>query len=409
MRAIFGLAAIAAFLLALPAAAMACVSLSSCSANGGIPDSPPGNCGGGSDDGQPICPNNQFGNASLFDRTMQADLNKGDILNNLRNDPFVNFTSIQDRGAAVTSASGAISGQAASSHTTDVGGGAIGMYNGWNRTFGLAANQSLVAAAQFTYDSSHTTFGASTLTPGVLNTGSLSQKNYSLAGALMYYAGTAYFGGALSGEWGHGDETNAGTAGAGGYGTHGYSTTAIIGNVFTLFGSPVGAGTVAGGATPSTSASTAPSSALPTKALPKPAAARPAVRLDLSAHLGYENDRADGFTDSTGFISGAEQLRFWDAGGTARLFATIPDGRLIWIPNVALKLDRQFRYSDSEIIPSLADTIFYGTAQTFWGTQWGVGVQDSSGFQVGLRGTYEKSAEFQVLGGQAYLLYAFPE
>jgi len=331
------------------------------------------------------------------------------VLANITNDPFVNFTSIQDRGASVSSASGAISGQAASSHTTDVGGGAIGMYNGWNKTFDLAANQSLVAAVQFSYDSSHTSFGTSTLAPGFLNTGSLSQKDYSLAGALMYYAGTMYFGDELNGDWGHGDMTNAGTGGTGGYGTHGYSTTAIIGNVFTLFGTPAAAGTVAGVATPSSTSSASASSALPTKAPPKPTAAGSAVRLDLSAHLGYSNFQADGFTDSTGFALGAERLRFWDAGGTARLFATIPDGRLVWVPNVALKLDRQFDYSDSEFVPSLADTIFYGTAQTFWGTQLGLGVQDSSGIRVGLRGTYEKSAEFQVVGGQAYLQYSFPE
>ena len=394
-KVLFGLAAIGAFLLALPAAAMACVSANQCTSGGGFVSI--NVCVGGSQNNEPICNSTQASDYVFAHRLGNAYATHGmysfnDLSENITNDPFVDFTSIHDRGASVSSATGAISGQNASSHTTDLGGGAIGGYNGWNKTLNLSANQSLVAAAQVGYDSSRTTFGASTLAPGFLNVASTKESRYSLAGALMYYAGSIYFGGALGGDWGHGDMTSTVTGAAGNYGIHGYSTTAIVGKVFTLSGS---------------ASAPSPAAAMPTKAPPKPSAAGNALQLDLSAHLGYSSDQANGFTDSTGFVWGAERLRFWDAGGTARLFETIPDGRLTWIPYVALKLDQQFGYSDALALPTIGNTVFYGSAQTFWGTQFGVGVRDTSGIIVGVRGMYAQSSEFQILGGQAYLQYAF--
>lgn len=320
-----------------------------------------------------------------------------DFFDHIKKDPFVRFSSVHDGGAAISSASGTVSGQTASAHSTDVGGGVIGTYDRWNKTFNLTANQTLVVGGQFTFDSSRTTFGASTLAPAFLNTGSVKQDRYGFAGGFQYYVGDLYFGGAIAGNLGHGNMTNDATGGAGGYGIGGYSTGATIGETFTLFGSPN---------------SPTQTSPLPTKAPPKPADSGYALRLDLRGHIGYANEQADGFTDSTGFIWGAERFHSWDVGGLARLYATIPNGQWVWMPYVGATLNQQFGYKDALAIPAqpgqIADTIFYGSAQTFWGAQLGMLVQDKSGIAVGIRGIYQQSSEFQAWAGQAYLQYTFP-
>jgi hypothetical protein len=43
-----------------------------------------------------------------------------------------------------------------------------------------------------------------------------------------------------------------------------------------------------------------------------------AIGFDLSGHLGYQKNRDGGFTDSTGFIYGAEQAQFGDGGLKAK-------------------------------------------------------------------------------------------
>jgi hypothetical protein len=190
--------------------------------------------------------------------------------------------------------------------------------------------------------------------------------------------------------------TSATTGASGGYWMGGYAAAGAIGKVFTLSDSR-----------------NAERPALPTKAPPKPSDGGYALQLDLNAHLGYAPDQASGFTDSTGFIWGAERLRFWDIGGEARLFETIPCNGLIWTPYVSATLDQQFGYSDALAIPAqpgqIADTIYYGTAQTAWGTQIGVSVQNAKGFVLGVAGIYARSSEYQVLGGRAYVRYVFPE
>jgi len=322
-------------------------------------------------------------------------------------DPFVDFTILNDKGASFSSASGTINGQSTSSHTTDVGGGESAAYNGWNKTLNLATNQSLVVGVQGGYDSLRTTYGASPLAPGLPSVATDNQSIYTLNGRLAYYAGSMYFGGGLAGDWGHGNLTNVATGGTGGYGIHGYTMGAFVGNVFTLYGNP-------GNPTNPANASTSPltTKALPKKAPPKPAAPGYALQLDLSGHVLYVTDQDDGFTDSTGFILGAERLRYWDAGGQARLFATIPNGRLTWTPYVTATLDQQFAFSHTLGVVAQAgapaDTIYYGGAQTFWGAQIGLYAQDASGIGVGIRGIYQQSSEFQVFGGQAYLQYVFP-
>ena len=189
--------------------------------------------------------------------------------------------------------------------------------------------------------------------------------------------------------------------GVGGYGIAGYTTSGIIGKIFTLYGSAPSAGNAVG-------------PALPTKAPPKPAAPPGnALQVDLRGWLRYSGDQEGGFTDSTGFIWGTERFHTWDAGAQARLFATIPNGRLTWTPYVTASVDREFAYSDALAIPAqagqIADTIYFGSPQTFWGTQVGLFAHDFGGVGVGIRGGYQQSAEFQIWSAQAYLIYAWPQ
>jgi hypothetical protein len=408
-RAALGVAAVIGILFFQPRPANAgCIYSGVCTSGGGATFVSDGTtfCSGGTYNGDQVCTAG-LGAGGVSgpgtNKRLPGSYPPPVLVDPFADDPFVNFTSIRDSGGSVSSASGTISGQGPASHSTDVGGGAIGTYNGWNKTFNLTANQSLVVGGQFSYDSLRTTFGASPLVPGFASLGSNNEDIYRLNGGLAYYAGSLYFGGTVGGDWGRGNQTNVATGGTGGYGIYGYQTGAFLGNVFTLYGSP------GNPANPSNSPLT--TKALPAKAPPQPAPPGYALQLDLGAHATYLTDQADGFTDSAGFIWGAEQLHYWDVGGQARLFATIPDGRLTWTPYVTATLDQQLGYSDALALPAqpgqIADTIFFGAPQTFWGAHIGLYAQDVSGIGVGIRGIYQESSEFQILGGQAYIRYVF--
>ena len=234
-------------------------------------------------------------------------------------DPYFSYLSILDSGSQVTSASGGYNGKTGTSHTNDYDGGESAVYNGWDKTIGLSANQSIVAGVTVDFNSSQTTFQNTGLAPGFAagpaTVGSTSQTTYGVTGSLDYFVGTAYFGTNLAGYWGNGrlTETFAGGA-SGSYGVHGDAVSFIAGNVFTLFDSRPAASRTA----------------LPGKAPPKPASGGYAIQLDVRGFVGHVEDTADGFTDTGGFTWGAERVAFWDAGAQARLFATIPDGRLTW-------------------------------------------------------------------------------
>jgi hypothetical protein len=71
-----------------------------------------------------------------------------------------------------------------------------------------------------------------------------------------------------------------------------------------------------------------------------------------------------------GLVYGTERIRFWNVGGHAKLFWTLPCGPLVWTPFVAATIDQEFGYSHTLDIPvqtaAVADVFYYGSAQTFW-------------------------------------------
>ena len=196
---------------------------------------------------------------------------------------------------------------------------------------------------------------------------------------------------------GNGSWTNTIGGISGNFDSTGYAAGGTVGKVFTLFDSR-----------------TQPHSALPVKAPPKPSGGY-AVQLDLSAHLAYVHDDVGGFTDNTGFIRGDEVLHYGLAGAKAVLFATIPEGRLTWIPSVGATIDQQLDYSHTLTFPVQpgfgfpGDVVSYGSAQTLAGAEIGLAARDVSGFVVGVHAFYRESAEYQIAGAQAYLRYVFPQ
>jgi hypothetical protein len=311
------------------------------------------------------------------------------------NDPFADYTSIRDKGTTATSTAGIFTGPTARSQTTDAGGGTDAFYNA-SKIFSFGANQQLIVGAMYRYDSDRTNYSSSS--PAAIGDGNTIRKNTNtFVGLVEYRFGDAYLKGGLGGVWGSGNWTNTIGGISGHFNSDGYVVSAAVGNVFTLFDSRA------------TSHST-----LPVKAPPKPSGGY-ALQLDLSGHLGYASNDTGGFTDNTGFIRGDERLHFWMLGAQARLFATIPNGRLTWVPYVTGTIDQQLGFTHTlqfPVQPAFAfpgDQVSFGDAQTFLGAGVGMAVQDASGFIVGVQGRYMESAQYQILGGQAYLRYQFPE
>jgi hypothetical protein len=399
-KGLFGLAAVCAFLLALPAAAMACVSANTCQGGGGIPDSPPGQCGGGAYNGLAMCSGNndqgELGQSLLSGYIEWDSLTRDTEVHDPSSDPFGYFTSIQDKGSQTSSASGTISGPTGSSHTSDVGGGLEGTYNA-SKTISLSANQQLVLGALFLSDSQRTTFAASPGLPATVALSSARLDSYTFSGFARYLVGPMYVVGYVTGNFGRGSSLNGTTGAAGNFNTGGYAVGGAIGKTYTLFDSR----------------KVIPSSLLPTKAPPKTTDDGFALQLNVDANLGYAQDQVDGFTDSSGFIRGDELIHYWTVGGEARLSAIIPRAGLTWTPYAAANISQQFGFSHTLDIPTQpgqgADTIFFGSAQTFAGTLAGINATNAAGIILGIEGFYKQSSEYQVAGGDAYLRFRFPE
>lgn len=402
-----GVLALGAFLIALPAAALACVTPGQCTAGGGIPNSPPGNCGGGSQGGQPICgtlPQPQL-NSRRFTKALtffglpivelqgRRSYDPGDPPQ-LPQDPFVDFTSIRDNGAQVVNSNGAFSSAIPSSKTSDVGGGAGTALN-LSKQFDLDANHSVWVHGIFQYDSLDTTYDPSGRAPVLGPAGSARYDLYTLNGTFNYRAYDSYFGLGAGGDLGHANATDNGAAAVGSFGIHGYQAQLFAGHVFTLFDSTGGA-----------HSSSPPSKAASTVSTTSDGYS---VHLVLSGYTGYRSFSADDFTDSTGLAWGTARAHSWAVGGTARLYYRVVDGRLTWRPFVSATVQGELDYSGKMDIPAqgaqAADTLYFGSPQTFWGIGTGFDVLDVSGWDFGLQGLYQQSAQYQSVGGQLFLRY----
>jgi hypothetical protein len=134
--------------------------------------------------------------------------------------------------------------------------------------------------------------------------------------------------------------------------------------------------------------------------------------LDVSGHVGYRNEQANGFTDSNGVILGTDRVQYGDVGGRARLFALVPGNGLLWMPYISGTVDRQFGFSNTSVIPNQpavlgGDVVFFQQANTFWGGDLGLDVRTVGGWVIGAKGFYSRSSDTTISGGRLRLSIPF--
>ncbi len=297
----------------------------------------------------------------------------------------------RNSGYSLTDTAGLLAPGAKSASFRETGGG--GRIGGFVDLSGmLAANQSLVARGFYQYSASDTTYGDANLPIAGLNLASLKQDTHVFGGSLHYQVESVYLRGFAAFDFGRGDLTNNATGGVGSYSTGGYATGLRAGKVFTL----------AQGVTYARSARY-------TKAPPKPVPAY-LLGLDLSGHVGYANGRAEGFTDTAGFVYGTENNRSGDIGARARLFALLPGYGVVWAPYIGATVNQLVGVSHTQTFPNQVqlaggDLVSYSHARTFWGAEGGVDVLNGGvyGWRVGARGFYTSSADTSIAGGSLSL------
>jgi hypothetical protein len=223
--------------------------------------------------------------------------------------PGVGASSTWNSGYRVTDTAGAVPASSLApgfrSLSSDAG---VNLTADGTRLFDLNGNQQLIFGVTFDYRRTEMDFGTSALTPGVTSAGSVRRNVYMLEGSADYMIDTVYFSGRAAIDWSHADITNAVLRSQGDTNGVGYRLSATAGKIFPLFNS------------------TGVDPRMFVKAPPRSVGGY-AVFLDVSGRLGYRNVRDDGFTDTSGFIYGTEQLSFWTLGGQANLVGIIPNGR----------------------------------------------------------------------------------
>jgi hypothetical protein len=439
-KALLGLAAIGAFLLALPAAALACVN--SCPGGtvgvngGGFPF-----CQGGSNNGQLVC----SGGSISFDRPFSyldpwgwmgnsggqwngwapmgfggedgGPIHFGSAASDAAEASFnapnqlggpVKFSmyssdsasglfgaagvaAARNSGYQVSDSAGTTAGQLPGFHSLSAGGGFNAAADG-TRIIGYNGDQRLLFNLNFGYQRDDTQYGTSALTPGVANAGSVNSDIYTLAGSATYTRDTYYLAAGASYDWSHAAITNNVDGGTGNTNGGSYTVGASAGNWFQLYGT------------------TRPSPAMPTKAPPATVGGN-ALFLTLAGSVNYRNEWNNGFTDTTGFMFGTEQVSFTDLGAQAKLVAVMPSRGFSWMPYVGVSVDRQLGFSHTFDIPTqaatTADTLFIDQSNTFWGVQTGLTILSRSGISAGINGFYSSSADTNIIGGSVSLKIPF--
>ena len=448
----FGLAAIAAFLFALPAAALACVSASTCTSGGGIVVVFGGAqvCSGGASAGATICAGGSGSgqNFTPFMRqTTPQDLTqdwtedlKMKIWDWLRwqtglgydapigPNPFppppppppdnppgpeddlggpVKFSmhssevggpyvgadifGVHNTGYRTSDSAGAIApGSLAPGFNLSAGGGGFAWAYDASRALGSSGNDRLLFGVSFDYQRQNTNYGTSVLTPGLASAGSTRNDVYTLNGSVTYSANGFHASGMVSYDWAHNAITNNVDSGTGNTNGEGYGFGGSAGYILPLWNT--------------TGVST---SAMPTKAPPSPRYGGYATFVDLSGHVLYRNDWDNGFTDSTGFVFGTERISYTDLGASANLVTVIPTASFVWMPYVGVSLDQQIGFSHTFDIPTAADTIFFNQSTTFWTLNAGLNVLNRSSIQAGIAGFYSASGDTNIYGGSVFLKIPF--
>jgi hypothetical protein len=230
--------------------------------------------------------------------------------------------SLRNSGASISDSAGLIApGTNSASYRENGGGG--GLNGTYDASRFVGPNQKLLFNGAFDYTNSSTNFG------GIGAGSSINSENYSFTGTAFYSNYDTYV--ALKGsyQFGNNSEFNSSDSSTGSYRSDGYDIDATLGHVFWLWNT----------------ISQTPTSRMAVKAPPRTTSDGYAIGLDLSGHLGYQNDVAKGFTDSAGFVFGNERIQGGETGLQATLFAAVRNNGLTWTPYVTGSVDWRFGYS----------------------------------------------------------------
>jgi len=296
--------------------------------------------------------------------------------------------SARSNGVGVTDKAGLLApGSLSTGSQTNAGSGGIG--GSYDASYLVGSNQKLRFDGAFNYTSSNTNFAGAS--------GSINSNTYGFNGSALYSNYATYL--VLSGsyEFGNNNEFFAGDASSGSYRSDGYNVDARVGHVFMLFNSI---------------ATTVAPSRMPLKAPPRAADGGYAIGLDLSGHLGYSNEVARGFTDTSGFVFGNERMQGGDTGLRAKLVASVPRDGVVWQPYISGSVDWLFDYSHVASFPTQValaggDAVNFADGTTFVGAQAGLDVRTANGWTVGVNGFYSRSSDTEVVGGRAYVKIPF--
>jgi hypothetical protein len=453
---LLGFAAVGAVILAAPAAALACVSASMCTGAGGTPET--GKAGtlcsnpGGAYDQVPICSGGSTGTGTGTGTSTGPGKNYTPFLTNSLpwvtspsvpppfwsanpvENPFaipfqwmgvpvhapdelggpVQFSAygsnnsiepgvggdvfgIHNTGYRVSDSAGAIApGSLAPGYSSLGYGGGANLTFDSSRfiNFDVNDSQHLTLGLSFDYQNLFTTYGTSALTPGVTSAGSVRNDIYTVTAFAAYNRDAFYLSGWATYDWGQSGITNALDGGTGNTNGQAYNLGATGGYLFPLFNNT--------GVSPSP---------MPTKVPPVPRYGSFATFLDLDGRVGYVNGWANGYTDSAGFIFGAQQVSYTDVSVGAKLVTVVPTPALLWIPFIGVRFDQQLGFRNTFDIPAqgaiAADTLFFNQSTSFWTAQAGLNIISRDNIQVGVTGFYSTSADTSVYGGNVFVKIPF--
>jgi hypothetical protein len=287
-----------------------------------------------------------------------------------------------------TSAATGAQGLAPGAQITTLGTGADAHVNAPNFFDLKGNNQSLTVGAYFDYSSIRGTFDD--LAPGAW----FQRNMYSAGMNASYSYNRTYIDARFGGLWGDGKETDT-TGAVGNFNSSGYQGSITGGHVFSLYDTRTFA-----------------SHPLVVKAAP--ADPKPTggyfVGLDLSGTVATYHETIGSFTDSSGYINGAENLTYWTVGTRAKLYADILSNGLVWSPYVSLGVTQQIDYSHTLALIAQAgqsaDTLqFAAPGETYGSFQAGFSVLDQRGIRYGIDASYYRSSGVEGEGGRAYVRF----
>jgi hypothetical protein len=299
-------------------------------------------------------------------------------------DPYFSGSSTRVNPVTTTSATTGAQGLAPGGQVTTLGTGA----DGHIPIFDLKGDsQRLTVGAYFDFNSIRANYDA--LTPGA----SFQRDLYSAGTNIAYDYNRSYLRAKVGGLWGDGTTTD--TTARGSFNSTGYQASLTGGHVFPLYDTRTFA-----------------SRQLYVKAVPTDA--KPTggyfVGLDLSGTVATYHETIGSFTDSSGFINGAENLTTWTVGTRAKLYADILNNGLVWTPYVSVGVNQQVDYSHTLALVAqagqAADTLqFAAPGQTYGIFQTGFSVLDQRGIRYGIDASYYRSSGVEGASGRAYVRF----